>query len=338
MSGLLVLLLTISFHQISSFSPVLNSVSGSSSLYSATSSSADYDYDLTVIGAGVVGVQAALAAASAQNKRVCLIDAPRASGELMNPVTEEDLSIGAPTGLFGKALRDTSKRINVATLRGMGLREESVWNEIISSCLDLAASNAQDIQRQLNDVGVDFVEGLAAFPDTGDTHLLSVLTSQGKWSTVKTDKVLLATGSTPFRPTGIPFDGQRIFDSDSINQLSFLPKSIAITGSGIIAIEYAKIFQKLGAEVTMIIRDNVPRNALMKIGLDRDIAATLVADLVRSGIKIERGAQVASFDVPEDNVLAPITLTLEARGGGTLPQGRRTEVKCQAYQIGRAHV
>ena len=331
MSGLLVLLLTIFFHRISSFSPVLNSVSRSSSLYSATSSSADYDYDLTVIGAGVVGVQAALAAASAQNKRVCLIDAPRASGELMNPVTEEDLSIGAPTGLFGKALRDTSKRINVATLRGMGLREESVWNEIISSCLDLAASNAQDIQRQLNDAGVDFVEGLAAFPDTGDTHLLSVLTSQGKWSTVKTDKVLLATGSTPFRPTGIPFDGQRIFDSDSINQLSFLPKSIAITGSGIIAIEYAKIFQKLGAEVTMIIRDNVPRNALMKIGLDRDIAATLVADLVRSGIKIERGAQVASFDVPEDNVLAPITLTLEARGGGTLPQGRRTEVKCQAY-------
>ena len=80
-------------------------------------------YDLAVIGGGVVGVQAALAAASAPySKRVCLIDAPRESGVLMHQ--DEDLSLGAPTGLFGKALRDTSKRIKVATLRGMGLRED----------------------------------------------------------------------------------------------------------------------------------------------------------------------------------------------------------------------
>jgi len=49
-----------------------------------------------------------------------------------------------------------------------------------------------------------------------------------------------------------------------------LPKSIAITGSGIIAVEFAKIFRNLGAEVTLIIRDQVPRNALMKIGLDKE--------------------------------------------------------------------
>ena len=72
-----------------------------------------------------------------------------------------------------------------------------------------------------------------------------------------------------------------VFDSDSINTLSYLPKSVAITGSGIIAIEFAKIFKNLGSDVTLIIRDNIPRNALMKIGLDKDIAATLVADLVR---------------------------------------------------------
>jgi glycine/D-amino acid oxidase-like deaminating enzyme len=82
-------------------------------------------YDLAVIGGGVVGVQAALAAASAPfSKKVCLIDAPREGGMLMNEADGEDLSIGAPTGLFGKALRDTSKRISVSTLRGMGLREE----------------------------------------------------------------------------------------------------------------------------------------------------------------------------------------------------------------------
>jgi hypothetical protein len=85
---------------------------------------ADKSYDLCVIGGGVVGVQAALAAASENygSKKVCLVDAPRESGVLMDG--DEDLSLGAPTGLFGKALRDTSKRIKVSTLRGMGLRED----------------------------------------------------------------------------------------------------------------------------------------------------------------------------------------------------------------------
>ena len=198
-------------------------------------------YDLVIVGAGIVGVQASLIASQAPyNKKVLIVDAPGASGKLM--VNDEDLSIGAPTGLFSKALRDTSKRVNVPALRGIGLREESVWNEIISSCVDLAQSNAQDIQRQLTFAGIDLMEGLAAFPDGGRTDSLLV-TNGDVVETVKADKILLCTGSQPFRPSGIPFDGKRIFDSDSINSISYLPRSVAITGSGIIAVEFAKIFR-----------------------------------------------------------------------------------------------
>ena len=60
------------------------------------------------------------------------------------------------------------------------------------------------------------------------------------------------------------------------------------------------------------------------------VAATLVADLVRSGIQIERGAQVAQFEIPQA-ARAPIRLTLEARGGGPRGTGQRTELKCDAY-------
>ena len=234
-------------------------------------------YDLAVLGGGIVGVQAALVAKQ-QNKdrNVVLIDAPKESGVLYNEATKEDLSIGGPTGLFSKALRDTGKRIKVSTLRGMGLREDSVWNEILSSCVDMASSNAQDVFRQLDMVGVEYMEGLAQFEDSGETDTLVVKEECGRERKIVADKILLATGSKPFHPPGIPFDGRRIFDSDSINGLKFLPKSIAITGSGIIAIEYAKILRNLGADVTLIIRDQVPRNALMKIGLDKDVAAVLV--------------------------------------------------------------
>ena len=45
----------------------------------------------------------------------------------------------------------------------------SVWNEIITNCVELASYNAQDIRRQLTFAGVDFIDGLAAFPDSVTT-------------------------------------------------------------------------------------------------------------------------------------------------------------------------
>eukprot|EP00590_Aulacoseira_subarctica_P005257 CAMPEP_0172415300 /NCGR_PEP_ID=MMETSP1064-20121228/1737_1 /TAXON_ID=202472 /ORGANISM="Aulacoseira subarctica , Strain CCAP 1002/5" /LENGTH=605 /DNA_ID=CAMNT_0013152237 /DNA_START=90 /DNA_END=1907 /DNA_ORIENTATION=+ len=300
----------------------------------------DNHYDLIVLGAGPVGVCAACKAATSPfNKRVCLVDAPRASGVLMNG--EQDLSIGGPTGLFSKALRDTSKRIKVSSLRGMGLRDDSIWNEVITSCIDLATANAQDIMRQLEFSGVTYVRGFASFDESTTTsassdvnvkvHLDKAFDDTNDMKILKAKKVLVATGSKPFLPRDIPFDGQRIFDSDSINQLTYLPKSIVITGSGIIAVEYAKIFSNLGSVVTLVIRDNIPRNALMKIGLDKDSAATLVADLVRSGIHIERGAQVSAFQVPPSG-RGPIKVILEGSSSvKARPSGCVTEVECDAY-------
>ena len=61
---------------------------------------------------------------SIADKNVILIDAPHASGALMNEDTGEDLSIGGPTGLFSKALRGTGKRISVGSLKGVGLRDD----------------------------------------------------------------------------------------------------------------------------------------------------------------------------------------------------------------------
>ena len=293
---------------------------------------ADTDWDLAVIGGGPVGVSASLLAARAPyNKKVLLIDAPRNSGALMDEAKGEDLSIGGPTGLFSKALRDTGKRISVSSLKGMGLRDDSVWNEIVTSCLELAASNARDTVRQLEYAGITYVQGNAAFADSGGSSSLFITAEDNSITSIQASKILVASGSTPFRPGGIPFDGKRVFDSDSINTLSYLPKSVAIVGSGIIAVEFAKIFKNLGADVTLIIRDDNPRNALMKIGLDKDIAATLVADLVRSGINIERGAQVKKFNIPRDNPKAPIVLDLEAKGGGARPSGAKTSVRCDIY-------
>jgi hypothetical protein len=135
----------------------------------------------------------------------------------------QDLSLGEPTGLFSKDLRDNSKRIKVSTIRGMGLREDSVWNEITNSRTDRASNNAQDISRQLEMANVYYLQGFAAVsaeddPSVGTTtDLLTVSHSDGLTQTIHAHKILTVTGSKPLRPAGIPFDGKRIFDSDSFD-------------------------------------------------------------------------------------------------------------------------
>ena len=57
-------------------------------------------------------------------------------------------------------------------------------------------------------------------------------------------------------------------DSDTIARLAFLPSSVCILGSGIVAIEFAKIFSTLGCNVTMLVRGTVAAS-LARIGIDQ---------------------------------------------------------------------
>ncbi|WP_197475692.1 FAD-dependent oxidoreductase, partial [Oleiphilus sp. HI0043] len=69
---------------------------------------------------------------------------------------------------------------------------------------------------------------------------------------------VIASGSIPRKPDNIPVDHENIFDSDSILTMLYLPKSLTVLGGGVIASEYASIFQALGVKVTMIDRYPLP--------------------------------------------------------------------------------
>jgi dihydrolipoamide dehydrogenase len=64
--------------------------------------------------------------------------------------------------------------------------------------------------------------------------------------------VIIATGSDPFVPPGIETDGRTVFTSDEAISLEWLPRWIAIIGSGYIGLEFADVYTALGCEVTMI--------------------------------------------------------------------------------------
>ena len=68
----------------------------------------------------------------------------------------------------------------------------------------------------------------------------------------KVGKVILATGSKPREIKGLEFDGNFILSSDDILELTELPKSVLIVGSGAIGIEWARVLSNFGVEVSIV--------------------------------------------------------------------------------------
>ena len=192
-------------------------------------------------------------------KRVLLVDKPKAAPEGGGL----DVFFGGPTGLFSKALRDCAKAYDVGSLDAMGLDRDVIFKQVQNSCLRLARNNAQTQCGMLENFKIDYLQGEATLdlgrfngrPST-DTAKLVVRPTETPSETLDiwANKVLLCTGSFARQPPGIPFDNKIVHDSDSVNGLNYLPKSVVVAGSGIIAIEMANIFRKLGASVTMVVR------------------------------------------------------------------------------------
>jgi NAD(P) transhydrogenase len=307
--------------------------SATSMIGSVPESSLNEKYDLIVVGGGPAGVAGALKGAYL-GKRVLIVDKPKKG---TCPERGLDPFFAGPTGLFSKALRDAGKTFEVNGLSGLGLSRDVIFHQVRTSCLGLATNNAITSLQLLERFKVDYLQGEATLGsifdgDSGDKVVFVRLHANPlKSMTVRSDKVLLCTGSYPRRPKSIPFDDHqccartltrhrltldlwsytvdraplkeqrssshrgRIFDPDSINAgLTFLPKRVVIAGSGIIAIEYAQIFRKLGADVTIIVR-GCAGDAIARIGLDETIAEKLLSGLVKDGVTILEGTEIESF-------------------------------------------
>jgi len=246
-------------------------------------------------------------------RRAILIDKPKFdAGVLPNGL---DLFFGGPTGLFSKALRDSAKNTNVAAMRAQSMDSDVIWKQITNQIVSLAMRNAEGQCRTLERYGIDYLQGSAQLLgedddanvaalkkfendlDSPDDGLRSVSVSKdGSDVVVSGTKVLVCTGSKSTRLPGIPFDqSHRVFDSDTINLLGYLPRSVTISGLGIIGIEFANIFNALGVEdVNILVRGDV-ETSTKKLGMDLDVANELMRLLTESGVKVLEGTTVDEF-------------------------------------------
>lgn len=247
-------------------------------------------YDVVVVGGGPAGMACAIQIATLGHSAL-IVDKTK-----MNPNSHGvGSSFGAPTGIFSKVLRDVGKEISVKSLRAQGLDDDVIWKQIMKTCAKLIKKNERAQIDLLARFQIDYVQGSGKLVRNGRT--VSVAISLDEHEAAENDvlvpagKILLATGSKASR-SDHPFDGVRIFDADTINGLSFLPKSVAIEGGGVIAIEFAKIFRTLGCEVSLILRGDDLTSALRRMGMDEDVATEFVQSVLRDGIRIFTNTKV----------------------------------------------
>jgi glutathione reductase (NADPH) len=118
--------------------------------------------------------------------------------------------------------------------------------------------------------------------------------------------ILIATGARPeFLPS---VEGLELaITSNEIFDLATFPRRLLVVGGGYIAVEFASLFKRLGAEVTQIMRaDNILR------GFDDDMRDGLREEMVRAGVKFRFGCLPVRIAKPRG------TLRVDLSDGETL--------------------
>lgn len=202
-------------------------------------------FDVVVVGSGPAGQKAAIQAAKA-GKRACVV--------------EQEADVGGACVHRGtipsKTLRETARHLCELRRRlGRNVKIDIPRDVQLASLMErvenVVAAHVEFQSRQLKRNGVAHVHGRARFVDP---HTLEVTTTRRETRRLRGDLVMIATGSRPRCPDGVPVDHENVYDSDSILSMAYLPQSLTVLGGGVIATEYATIFAALGVRVTMIDR------------------------------------------------------------------------------------
>ncbi len=212
-----------------------------------------FNYDLVCIGSGPAGQRAAVRAAKL-GRRVALIERRRVVGGVCCDTGT------IPSKTFREAvLSFTGRSTHPAAGAGFGSAHAGNGGrpsarELLSRVAEVVGRESALVENQLNRNDVELLRGEARFVDP---HTLAVASELGT-RLVSADKMVIACGTSPAPPPGVPVDGETVITSDEVTTLERIPRQMVVVGAGVIGIEYASMFAALGTEVTVIERERRP--------------------------------------------------------------------------------
>ncbi|MCA1636325.1 MAG: dihydrolipoyl dehydrogenase [Acidobacteria bacterium] len=150
----------------------------------------------------------------------------------------------------------------------------------------------EDVQKRKNKVvlknskGVEFLmkkNKVTVFNGHGRLQLpgkVEVTGADGQKQTIESKNIIIASGSVVRPIPGFETDGERVVNSDHILELSKVPKSLIVMGSGAVGVEFASVYSRFGTDTTLV--ELLPR--LMPLE-DEEVSKEIEKSFRKRGIK-----------------------------------------------------
>jgi len=235
-------------------------------------------YDVTVIGAGPGGYVCAIRAAQLGFK-VALIEEGTVGGVCLNWGCVPTKALYSATRLVAKAKQAGAMGIRFSSPQ-IDLSQLAAWKQgIVSRLVD-------GIEALLKSNDVTLIEGKGRL-DSAQRVVLST------GDTIESERVVLATGSSPMEIPGFSFSDPNVWSSDDALSLTEIPDRLLVIGGGVIGLELATIYNRLGSEVTVI---EMMSEILPGIDLDRRSLTVIKRALSAQKIAVHVNTAASSID------------------------------------------
>lgn len=252
-------------------------------------------YDIVVIGSGPGGYVAAIRAAQLGFKTACIEKEKTLGGTCLN--------VGC---IPSKALLQSSEYYALmqheAQEHGLSVNGLSYdFNKMQDRKGKIVEGLVNSVASQFKRNSVTWVPGTAKFIDPHTVRVANGKENQdleAKW-------FILATGSEPIPLPFLPFDEKAVVSSTGALALPKPPKKLLVIGAGVIGVELASVYNRLGSEVTVIeMLDHICP------AMDKAVGRMLLQVLKKQGLVFHLGAKVTQAQKKNEGV----TLTVELEG------------------------
>lgn len=176
-------------------------------------------------------------------------------------------------------------------------------------------------ERNLKNDKIEYIHGFATLTGKNSAQ---VKMDDGSLVDINAKKILLAVGGKPTIPQNIP-GSEYGTDSDGFFDIARQPKKVALVGAGYIAVEFAGMFNALGTETHLFIRQDKFLRAF-----DPMISDAIVAEYERLGVIIHKHSSQSK--VEKDEKTGQLSIHYKDSNG----EGVLTEVDDLIWAIGRS--
>ncbi|NII84555.1 MULTISPECIES: dihydrolipoyl dehydrogenase [unclassified Pedobacter] len=231
------------------------------------------EFDITVIGSGPGGYVAAIRSAQLGYKTALIEKYSALGGTCTN--------VGCiPT----KALLDTTHHYADALkhFENHGIEFSDLhlnFEQVFKRKADVVTKNTQGLDFLMRKNKIKVFQGTGTFLNN---ESMRIINAEQQETIIRSGKFIIATGSKPATIPGVTIDKKRIITSTEALAMQEKPKSIIIIGGGVIGVEMASIFNRIGTKVTILeYADN------LIAAMDQELGTTLTKILIKEGVEIK---------------------------------------------------